>query len=142
MADGVLRPMLKKWRVWLPLFAMVWFWSLAFYEHRINISANPSASGVTEKFGCSTLYYDPGDRSRAEHGMYPFELDCYEPVRIRIFAIVNLVPLIIGAALSALLRAFRRDEVTFNAVLVSSVLLVFWWLVGSYIDWRRKRFGP
>jgi hypothetical protein len=131
-----------KYTILLPVLAVFWFWTLATYEHRINTAEGRSVPGISERFGCGTLYHTQEDRVTAERQMYPFELDCHESARIRLFAVANFLPLILSAGISIALNGLRHDEVVFSAVLVTSALILFWGAVGAYIDRpRRARSG-
>src|SRR2546429_569041 len=118
--------MLKKRSILLPAIAILWFWSLAFYEQRVN---NPkSEPRVTERFGCAMLYRNSSDRARSDWYKPGGEgYECHNPMRIRLFAATNIIPLLLSAAVSILLRPSQYDEVMFDSLLVSSVLILFWW---------------
>ena len=134
MLEGVFKPMLKKWRLWLPLLATLWFWGLIYHEHQINDQLYGKGPRLTEHFGCSSLYHNPEDR-RPNFSESPYT-DCWEPFRFKLFVLPNFVPILFSAAILDRGDYYHWDEIIVAFVSLSSSLIIFWWVVGSFVDRR------
>ena len=130
--EGVFRRMLKKWRIWLPLLAVSWFWSLAYIEHAKSIQYYRGWPSAKERFGCSTLYHNPQDR-RPDVSDGPLS-DCVNPFRLKALAAANIVPFLLAAPILDVGDHFHWDEVMVAFISLTSTLVLFWSAVGSLID--------
>ena len=132
--EGVFRPMLKKWRIWLPILAVLWFWTLIWQQNVAPIRG--TGARMAESFGCLVLYHNAGDKKTAQSSMWssPMSYDCWETTRTWVFRAVNIVPGLVAAVMLDFSDRLGWDEVIVGFVSLSSSLILFWWFVGALID--------